>query len=200
MNNAAAFYVPSYTNLNLVKLRLRGKVTFDNTDPGYVTDEEALNYIQDAESEIETRLNRQYVIPFVSSENLPFSEITSRHTIQRIQTLCTIMSAILIMPVYFGRSEGVRANDYIDNEEKTLERKLKELTEWDPKSGSWLSIPMEDLKQNPKASFYSQGAPAPHTVTLGIRAHDLGSRVIRRITDPTRNIWGGNGWYGYPPY
>jgi hypothetical protein len=190
-----SFYVPKYTTLEAVKRALSGKVQFSNSNPKYMSDNDVLDNIEDAEAWIERELSRQYIIsPIgidVDGNDIPFKEIIPRSTIKAIQKLCLVETCIYIMETGFGQSEGVRGQSYIDNYMVRFEKMKHDIVGIDQISGQYLFPPFPGLKPDPQASFYKKGIPFPLASVVGSHPVSqlgrLNQKAIRGQVNPFRN-------------
>jgi len=198
-----SFYTPKYITLQMVKSSLDGKVTFSNTNTKYLSDNQVLDNIEDAESWVERILSRQYIInPALMGVNgEPFNEIVPPSTSKAIQKLCVLQACIYIMETEFGKSEGTRGESYLENYIQRFERLEHDILGKDPKSDQYLFPPFPGLMLDPQSSFYQKGVARPMVVGVGSRPVTengrLNERAIQGQINPFRNWFYNNmGRYG----
>lgn len=187
------FYQPKYTSLAEIKLELKGKITFSNTNTTYMSDNEVLNNIKSGEAAVERYFSRQYItIPsFLGVDGEDFDLIPDIYvaTVDIVRKLSTLKTCIYIMHTKFGKADGVRGQGYLENYKEDYRDLLAEIIEKDDKSGQWLYPPLPGLKLNPNASFYEPGIMFPALAKVGSTSGSLTQQVVGRMIDPTSNWW-----------
>lgn len=200
--DSSSLYQPRYTSVEQVMLDLKSKVRFGNSNQDSVSDNQVLDVIKKAESKIELKLSRQYITPLIGVNEqgvyIPYEDIPYDSTIDYITKLCTLQACILMMQTYFGRSEGVRGDSYLDQYQKELKEELDNINEKDPKTGQWLNPPLAGLAVNKLASFFQPGVAMPMVARVGATSCSYGNQVLARQINGVRNWWygrGGGWWY-----
>ncbi len=198
-----SFYAPQYTSLQLIKNNLRGKVQFSNDNPKYMSDNDVLDNIETGEGWVEFELSRQYIVSpsFIgvgpNGEDIPFKDIQPKSTVKIIEKLCTLQTCIFILETSFGKSEGVRGEEYLDNYIKEYEKLRSRALGVDQISDQYNKPPLNGLKLDPQASFFHKGIPFPMASTIGSHpASSLGrlnQRAIQGQPNPFRNWFYNNG-------
>lgn len=186
-----SLYQPRYISLEEVKLELKNKITFSNTNREFMSDNEVLDNIQEAEAAVEYEFSRQYITPFVGVNDETFYQIQQISTIKIIQKMCLLETCLFIMETKFGKSEGVRGQGFLEQYQKRYDRQLYDILGKDPKSGQWLYPPLPGLKLDPNSAFFQKGIPFPRVATVGGWANSLTNAVLRRTTNPIKNWWVG---------
>jgi hypothetical protein len=204
MSNTS-LYEPKYVSLEAIKWDLEDKVFFSNSKGDGISDNEVLDCIEEAESIIELQLSRQYLIPFqgftAQCTLVPFNQITNKSTKKYINKLCSLQTAILLMQTIFGRTEGVRGDDYRENYQKQLDDQLEFVFGKDPKTGEYLYPPLPELALNKNASYFRAGIYSPLIAGVGVASNSYGNQVLARQINGVQTFWmysrNGNRRWGY---
>lgn len=197
-----SLYYPRYTSIEQVMLDLKSKVRFGNINQDSISDNQILDVIKKAESKIELKLSRQYITPLIGIDAqgvyIPYKDIPYDSTIDYITKICTLQACILMIQTYFGRSEGVRGDSYLEQYQNELKDELASINEKDPKTGQWLNPPLNGLAVNKLASFFQPGVAIPMVARVGATSGSYGNQVLARQINGVRNWWygrGGGWWY-----
>ena len=192
-----ANYTYMFTNPGQVKQYLANKA-FSNSRSGGntvldgITPQELDKFICDAESQVQLDLSRQFTIPLVAANGQPF-DTTPQQTQLIISRMATWQSCIIILSVYFGRSEGVRGKSYLEDCEREYEKLSIQVTGINS-HGQYIQPPLQDLQLNSHASYRSEaGAPAPLSVRIGLSSRDNSAVTRRKLTNLNKSIWRGRG-------
>lgn len=196
-------YSPQFTNSEQVKIYLQGKAFNNNkqqlnnlnsSQVDSLNDQILNKFIVDAESEVQLDLSRQFVIPLTNSNNQPFNTCPQQ-TQLIISRMATWMSCIIILKVYFGKSEGVRGGSYVDYCIEEYQR-LKFAVTGINEHGQYIQPPLQNLLLNSHASYRSAaGAPAPLSVGMGVRSRDNAAQSRRKLVDLNKSIYWGYGTF-----
>ena len=114
---ATTAYKPIYTSFDSVKVRLQGKVSFQQSGTSVRNErqmsEELLGQmIVDAETAVEQDLRGRYAVPFRSKISGTWEQLPD-HTKRAIRTIVDLKAGILIMGESFGSGTHISADGYI---------------------------------------------------------------------------------------
>lgn len=188
-----ASFKPQYTNSGQVRLYLRKKALLNPNRYGSdaLSTQEINKFIVNAEVRVENDLSKQYVIPFSNINGGGFSTLPQRAQIS-IQELATWKAVLLILEVYWGDSDGVRGQTYVEYCREQYESLLEQAKGID-KHGQYMDTPLEGMLLNPNASYRTQaGAQAPLAVAVGRRSCDYAAQSRRKLTNLNKSLWYGN--------
>lgn len=188
-----ASFKPLYTNSGQVKLYLRKKALFNINRNGSdaLSTQEINKFIVNAEVRVENDLSKQYAIPFSNTNGGDFSTLPQRAQIT-IQELATWKAVLLILEVYWGDTDGVRGETYVDYCREQYESLLQQAKGIDD-HGQYMDTPLEGVKLNPHASYRTQaGAQAPLSVAVGRTSCDYAATSRRKLTNLNKSLWYGN--------
>lgn len=103
-----------YISLPEVKVRLLGKVAFDDSgaDENKMSAQLANMLINQAEGDVELDLSPRYAAPFQTEDGRPFSFLPPRPTKQVIKTLCLNKACLYILDTDFGRGSAINGEEY----------------------------------------------------------------------------------------
>lgn len=187
--------MPLYTQFENVRLRLQGKVLFDESgeDPNKMSVALAKNLIDEAESQVEQDLSPRYQTPLASScGDGSYGALPARPTQLLIRTLCELMSVIRILETDFGRGSSIQGEDYTEGLQKrydaVLDKILKRRDE-NKDYNNWVYPPLPGLKPN---WFNTEADDGYSGQVLNTSEYgDSGAYPAARINDPSQNFWNG---------
>jgi hypothetical protein len=127
---AQFLHTPQYTTVESVKVRLAGKVQFQQ-DPnedqeGELPDALLHQLIVDAETEVEQDLRGRYAIPFRSKTRGKFSELPD-HSKRAIRMAVDLKAVIMVLETDFGRGTHVSGEGYSKTQKEKYESTIKKL-------------------------------------------------------------------------
>jgi hypothetical protein len=143
---------PQYTTIDSVKVRLAGKVQFqqspDQIEPGELPDALFHQLIVDAETEVEQDLRSRYAIPFQSKTFKTYPALPD-HSRRAIRVAVDMKSVMMVLQTDFGRGTHIQGDDYFDSLKESYQEYLKKLlgqdSEGEKRERFRFSPPLEDL-------------------------------------------------------
>jgi hypothetical protein len=108
---------PLYTTIESVKVRLAGKVQFQQSDvlaQGELPDALLAQLISDAETRVEQELRGRYAIPFRPINTQNFKDLPD-HTKRAIRRVVDMASVMEVLRTDFGRSGKLDSDAYAKN-------------------------------------------------------------------------------------
>lgn len=151
---------PRYISLDDVKVRTTGKVLYSETDPNAISDALLGDYIAQGESIVENHLRPRYLVsPILNKDGGAFSTLPPS-SLNYLRTMFIDMSIIKLLKYYYGQSDGVKGNKFIEDLVTSYMGYLKDITELDP-SGKFLYNPLTDVATNPASFNDNSFVPRP---------------------------------------
>lgn len=154
----------SYTTVDSVKVKLEGKVRFQE-DPaavqnGELPDALLLQCIADAETQVEMDLRGRYAIPFRSTQTEDFTGLPD-HSKRAIRIAVDLQAIMQILDTDFGRSGKIDASAYYKNTatryDTTINKLLGIQEDSDGKKVQKRTPPLEKMKLAPGNSKADDG-------------------------------------------
>jgi len=147
-----SFLQPQYTTVDSVKVRLAGKVQFqqdpNEIEPGELPDALLHQLIVDSETQVEQDLRSRYAIPFRSKTKNTFSALPD-HSKRAIRVAIDMRAVMMILQTDFGRGTHVSGDKYFESLGKSYEAYIKKLlgqdAEGEKRERFRFSPPLEDL-------------------------------------------------------
>lgn len=200
-------YKPIYTTFNSVKIRLQGKVTFqDQSTPvgrgDRVMSEDLLGQmIVDAETAVEQELRGRYSVPFRSKRTGTFEQLPD-HTKRAIRTIVDQKACMLILIDSFGSGTHINGDGYLKNLTESYDLLLRRLLGQDMEGENFgekrfrRTPPLDDLLLSPTNSADTGfiGAPIDSNARSPYDHRLTGAEYAsRQINDPSIGILFGFG-------
>lgn len=185
--------MPLYTRFEQVKIRLLGKVQFqedgEEEDQNLMSIALAKRLINEAEGQVEQDLSPRYLAPFQTHCGSPFSALPLRPTQEVIATLCELLSVIRILETDFGRGSAVNGDKYAAMLQKRYDGIIKErILPVKPESYlNWRFPPLPGLRlalYNAAADDGFSGTPM-HVAPSG----ESDAFPSQRMNDPSATYW-----------
>lgn len=184
-----------YISLLEVKVRLTGKVAFDDsgTDPNRMSAQLANLLIGQAEGDVELELSIRYAAPFQTDGGLSFMNLPSRPTRQIIKTLCLNKAVLYILDTDFGRGSIVNGEEYAKGLIKQFDwiadrccilRGEKTRGDGNGQEGSWKFPPLPGLMLNYQNTSDDGFMGQVYHATAG-----EGSYAGGAVNDPGKTFW-----------
>lgn len=130
---------PLYTTFASVKVRLTGKVQFQQNPEqvmqGELPDALLAQLISDAETVIEQRLRGRYAIPFQSINNGAFCNLPD-HSQRALRRAVDLQATIEVLRTDFGRGSHVSGENYFKSTTDELKKYIDELLGRDPEAAN----------------------------------------------------------------
>jgi hypothetical protein len=183
--------MPLYTQFESVRLRLQGKVQFDETgeDANKMAVALAKNLIDEAEAQVEQDLSPRYQTPFAASCGAgDYASLPLRPTQMLIKTLCEIMSTIRILETDFGRGTMIEGENYTTALQKRYDAVLEKILKRrdDNKDyNNWFYPPLPGLKPN----WFNTEADDGYSGQVLNTSQYGGEFPAARINDPSQTFW-----------
>lgn len=144
-----------YTTVDSVKVRLSGKVKFQQGEKpiaGELPDLLFIQIVRDAETQIEQELRSRYFIPFQRSDGGAFALLPD-HTQRAIRMVVDSQAVSFILETDFARSGNTSGDNYDEKRKDALTDQLNKLLGQDKRSASdqyrkrhHFSPPLEGLR------------------------------------------------------
>lgn len=124
--------MPAYIKLDDVRVRLAGKVRFQDSNAQPEDNENKMaialanRLIDEAEGQVEQDLSPRYAAPFVHRDTGTYAALPDRPTKNIIRTLCELQAVIRILETDFGSGTIVESGKYSANLEKRYRKIIDE--------------------------------------------------------------------------
>lgn len=186
--------MPAYIRFEDVRLRLIGKVRFDEdgSDPNKMSRALAIRLIDEAEGQVEMDLSPRYAAPFVHPDTNTFAGIPDRPTKNILRTLCELKAVIRILETDFGAGTSVDGAKYI----ATLAKRYKDMldnnilakfTDDYKPTRQWRFPPLPGLKK----SWFNDQADDGYAGMVLVTSDSDGAYPAGQINDPAEDFWTG---------
>lgn len=184
--------MPRYIALQDVKVRLKGKVDFDDfaRDPNQMPTALALRLIDEAEGQVELDLSPRYLAPFQGPGGT-FSELPDRPTKNILKTLCELKAVERILETDFGSGTIINGENY----SKTIHDRYQSIVDNNilAKKGeegkkdymNWAYPPMPVLRLN----YHNSAADDGYSGMVSWTTRGEGSFPLDNINDPQDSFW-----------
>jgi hypothetical protein len=184
---------PRYITLQDVKIRLIGKVEFDegtlsqNDDVYVLSDELLIDFICQAESEVEVDLSKIYTVPFVTFDTPPLPYLNLAPTaLNFLRKLFITKSCLIVMDTEYGNDTGVKGQSFIANLTRQYDNSIKNMMKRTPE-GRFETPPVYGLSVNNNRFMADKVLSAPTAMVL--EQFDSLGYANSRMTDPSRSIF-----------
>lgn len=188
-------FVPIYTTVSSVKIRLTNKVQFQ-TDPnvcieGQIPNELLGQLIVDAETEVEQDLRSRYAIPFRSKTTGDFEGLPD-HSKRALRIAVDLKAVTKILETDFGSGTHINAEDYFKTSEEHYEKQIMKLLGRDQIGQNdkidrfKYSPPLDDVllaKSNSAADDGFRGT----IINTDASTHDAASYAANQINNPSKS-------------
>lgn len=186
----------TYVNISELKIRLIGKVAFDDDgdDPNKLPTQLALQLLSQAEAEVELELSPRYFVPFMADSGSGTGTFSGlpRATKQLIKTLCLNTACLYILGTDFGRGSAVQGEKYgkdLKNQydwivERAIgvyggkDKELEAFRMWKYPPLTWLQLAPHNLKSDDgyAGQIYKSGS-------------NKGDYAADSVNDPSVTFW-----------
>jgi hypothetical protein len=177
-----------YISIQEVKVRLIGKVSFDDSgsDDNTLPTQLAQTLINQAEGDVELDLSQRYQAPFQTDSGQPFNQLPLRPTRLVIKTMCLNKACLYILDTDFGRGSAVSGEEYVKGLSKQYDRLLERCTSiFEDDFRQWKYPPLPSLMLTPSNAASDDGFAGQIYVT-GSRE---GAYAGNNVNDPGHNFW-----------
>lgn len=195
-------FIPIYTTVDNVKVRLANKVQFQ-ADPAYVQDGEIPNelltqIIVDSETEVEQDLRSRYAIPFQSKRTRQYVDLPD-HTRRALRNIVDMKCVMNILSTDFGRGTHVNADDYKKDLDDRYQAQVELLLGHDKEGANSkhdryrFSPPLDDLllaRTNREADDGYKGM----IINTDADRRDSATYAIDQVNDPSKSYIRKRGW------
>lgn len=186
--------MPQYIKYEDVKIRLQGKVRFDDA-PGHPDENKmpkalALRLIDEAEGQVEQDLSPRYLAPFVDTAAGTYLALPDRPTKNIIRNLCELQSVIRLLETDFGSGSAVDGQKYQDKLEKRYRKIIDDTilakfgAEYES-SRQWKYPPMPGLKLN----YFNTESDDGYAGYVSVTNSDEGNYAAQQIDDPSETFF-----------
>ncbi len=185
--------MPAYIKFEDVRLRLIGKVRFDDDTEaaeasGRMPKALANRLIDEAEGQVEQDLSPRYAAPFAHKTTGLFKDLPDRPTKNIIRTLCELKACIRILETDFGEGTSVDGEKYIKRIEARYTKIIKENVLAKPDddykaSRQWSFPPLPDLKLN----WFNTKADDGYAGMIHVVSSGDGDYPSKQIDDPSES-------------
>ena len=197
-------FIPIYTTIDNVKVRLANKVQFQS-DPSQVMDGELPDklleqLIVDAETFVEQDLRTRYAIPFQSKTYGTFHQLPD-HSQRAIRAAVDYRSVIHVLETDFGRGTHVSAENYIVTQKASYLSFIDKLLGRDSVGANdkidrfKYSPPLDDVLLAASNAAADDGFRGT-IINTDASTHDAVTFAKEQIDDPSRTYARTPGWGG----
>lgn len=179
-------FAPIYLKLAEVKTYLGNKVKCKENDDNAISDETLSDIISQAESQVERDLGMMYATPFVTNDPTPLAWTSlPRQTYSYLRNMFLVQAQIIIMLQYFGKSDNVQGEQYIENLQVQYDRSKRQITAV-KQNGVMLYPPLDKLALANTGILYNNVVPMP---IIGKRAQksNILKYAINHVPNPNRS-------------
>lgn len=177
-----------YISLADVKIRLRGKVRFQDGDDDVdnrMPNKLANRLLDEAEGQVEMDLSPRYAVPFVSATTTTYAALPDAPTKNVIRTLCELQAVIRILETDFGSGTAIDGAKYIAGLEKRYKKMLDEnvLAKFDAtfaSSRQWKFPPLPDLN----LAYFNRSGDDGYAGAVLVSSRGDGDFPMQQIDDP----------------